>query len=70
MLRSFPLGLMLGRILLLWLNKKVRPSALTVNTKFIHLWQIGERLALFIYALIAIMYAAIFRPPMLRSDTG
>ena len=46
-------GLMMGRLVLLWLNAKVRPLDLTPNC-LIDSSQIGEWYAIFLYAILAI----------------
>ena len=58
---GFFAGLMLGRILLMWVNRKVKlqqqqPSSFLLPVLKRPL-QIGERRILFIYALLAIQYA-------------
>ena len=60
---GFFAGLMLGRILLMWVNRKVKlqqqqPSSFLLPVLKRPL-QIGERRILFIYALLAIQYVLL-----------
>ena len=52
------IGLMLGCVLLLWLNKKASNPYRDLTDTMLITWnaQLGERRALFLYALLAILY--------------
>lgn len=51
-------GLMIGRVALLWVNKKVKESIKIVNICSPH-YQVGERRVLFVYSLLAIGWVDI-----------
>ena len=56
---------MMGRLVLLWLNAKVRPLDLTPNC-LTDLSQIGEWYAIFLYAILAIACVPFTSPPLLN----